>query len=780
MNPLKVTVFLLLLSLGCPAGLARAGERDAPVEGGCLGVEWEPPGGRGFNTSMDVDLGTFVLRFEDDVTPEDAAYIQELTEAVLPHMIEALGEPSTLDTLTVGIHDSGGVYYCGWRRIRVAPISDALGFDNDEDGLVDEDPYDGIDNDGDGAVDEDLAYAPGWDEIYIHELGHAFWDDILCDRNDPSWFTEGAAQAAAYLAGARMDAVEHRRFRHDVFAREMAADEVRDLLGPMILGGPKRLIDRVVYWRYAYASAQATLLIPSLAEMTAGRDRPMVRLTDALRQELSYDGRAAIPLLDTVWITPVDGVLPPSRWVQSRSVVNPSFGDGVFLGIMTPDNPVNPVRLGLTYFKRTNWAEAPQTFLTYPLFTGVHGERTRASQLTWVPDLSPGGYRVDQVEPRDDGSKVKGTSWILELHPSVLADGLWKGVAAVFVDAEGNPVDPVDLEVDGTMVERVPGGCIAEPFAGAGSLTFRSGKRVLATVTCFEDLPRFAVVPVEAVPPRGVITWEPYHPRPGETVTATLRRNESALTFDPETRTPELKSNSGSTPADDFQMLPGNLVRARFTVPQDMVTGAFLFQGRDELQFSPLSGVNAAVDDVPHLISAGVQNGRLDLVFETRPAATSITIELAEDPQGMWTAASENPSAGAGEVLTWSVPVEAAGQWLRVRWVKGADDLILATLTLGSPPAPSRIISYAPFPNPSDLGVLWRVDLVDGMEAEFRVFDVSGRVVHGPDHLSLYAGRNQFWWDGRVRGIRAPSGIYFMRVTGKGVNLETRLVLLPR
>ena len=63
-----------------------------------------------------------------------------------------------------------------------------IGHDEDRDGRVGGDRFDGRDNDGDGHVDEDDLYASEWDNTFIHELAHAWGINYW-----PSWLTEGIA-----------------------------------------------------------------------------------------------------------------------------------------------------------------------------------------------------------------------------------------------------------------------------------------------------------------------------------------------------------------------------------------------------------------------------------------------------------------------------------------------------------------------------------------------------------------------------------------------------------
>ena len=123
------------------------------------------------------DVGPFVLRVPDTESVEAFDYLVELVETILPSMERVMGPPAaSLDTLTVSVSGQGGfAYWCGWNHIVMTPIE----FDSDR-------PND-----------------RGWDSVFIHELVHAFQDDLLCvrdrPRSAPSWFTEGMAEAVRYF-----------------------------------------------------------------------------------------------------------------------------------------------------------------------------------------------------------------------------------------------------------------------------------------------------------------------------------------------------------------------------------------------------------------------------------------------------------------------------------------------------------------------------------------------------------------------------------------------------
>jgi hypothetical protein len=770
-------IMLLVLLAAAVSARAEASEHAHR----CRGVRTTGIAAAALDDPIEVDLGVFTLVMERSTSPEDSAYVVELVEAVLPDMVEVLGPPVSVDRLTVSLEKNsyGGIYSCYDRTIYMDPIYNWPRYDDDHDGRIDEDPFDGVDNDGDGLVDEDPANSRVWDQLFVHELAHAFQDDLICGRY-PSWFEEGMADAAMVLVADRLASRMERDIRSTRFDVSLGSDDLVDRLGAPILGGNDRLVDRDDVQR-SYASARNTFLIPCLAEIAAGRDHPMARLTATLR-EAGWTGRENMfRAVDRAFRTPVDGIYPPSRWMQRRSVVCPSVGDGTFLGIVHPWAPVNPDRLGVLYFSRQGYRLTLEAVTGLPVYTGVHGERARPERLVLAPELSLGAWRVDQTEPRDDGTTLTATSWVLQVHPEVLTDDVWSGVAAVFVDGDGNPVEVPDLAVDGTIVERVPGGCIAEPLPEATSLTFRGFGRVLGTVTVTAPLPRLVVLDTGPVSPRGVITWSPYRPHRGGTVTAALHRAASALGRDEELTGAVLTENGygAKAGAESLWTGPGDLAFARFTVPPEFEIGELVFEGSSgSAQDSPGNGVMVTDAAAPGLTGAHVEGANLVLAFDGPADPVAVVIDLAEASDGPWRASGEalGPDPRNESALIWPIPAGDTAPYVRVR----AGDEVLCTLRLGARPAVVRHVAYAPFPNPSRLGAQWRVDLAGPMDATFVVLDVAGGVVHGPEHRHLQAGRNDLWWDGRLRGRPVAAGVYFLRLNAPGVALRSKLVLLPR
>ena len=755
----------------------RAGAQPAkPMR--CVGVESGSSPTQPLQDPIRVDLGSLVLVLEEDISVRDSTYVVDLVKDLVPEMTEVLGPLGGGAELWIELGGSGS-YFCFDNLIMMPRVYAGWQTDDDHDGTIDEDPFDGTDNDGDDAIDEDLPNSPLWDGLFAHELAHAFQGDIIC-YNYPDWFTEGMAEAAAWFVSKRLEDEGGRHLRGSAYDLEPGNDDLLDHLGPQVLGGSGRPIDRPSA-DAAYSAAGGTLLFPSLAEIASGRDRPMARLTDGLREDLP--SVHYLDTIDRVFVSPVDGVLPPSRWIQSRSVVCPSVADGTFLAISHPQLALNPERIGIMYFSRQGFTMEWLRILNYPTYTGVYGEKTQATRIVYVPELTPGAYRIDQREPGVGGSSLNATSWVLIVHDQLESFRRRTGVAAIFVDPQGNPVDVPGLSVNGIMRERVPGGCLVEPVEGAGTVTFRTPTALLGTVLVVPDRLRIVVLPVVPESSRGVLTWSPYRPSPGDALVACLRRNTSALASD---SGPVHACLAGvpsiRTEAEEVWTGSDDRLYARFSVPAEMTYGEVSFIGSSEEHQSPTDGIVVGSTGGPTLIAVHSQDGSLLLEFDRPVDPASLEMEIAESASAPWVPSDIRPVADMGSETrwTWLLPASPSSGVARVKDLGAAGDGVLCTVAFGRELPVVKAVALAPFPNPSDVGTLWPLELAESAEAIFEVIDVAGRLIHGPEHLRLNAGRNELWWDGRAQGHSAPSGVYFLKVSASGFALRNRIVLLPR
>jgi hypothetical protein len=129
----------------------------------------------------------------------------------------------------------------------------------------------------------------------------------------------------------------------------------------------------------------------------------------------------------------------------------------------------------------------------------------------------------------------------------------------------------------------------------------------------------------------------------------------------------------------------------------------------------------------------------------------------AFDRIGASSSAFATTDVSAAQTVTYRASYEPSGE------------LTLSHLATTSTPD-SRLLELAAhcIPNPSSgsVRVVWSQSFTEAVE--ITVFDLSGRRVAGHSSSLLPAGVHDWTWSGQIRGIYAPSGVYFARVsTGK-------------
>ncbi len=150
------------------------------------------------------------------------------------------------------------------------------------------------------------------------------------------------------------------------------------------------------------------------------------------------------------------------------------------------------------------------------------------------------------------------------------------------------------------------------------------------------------------------------------------------------------------------------------------------------------------------------------------------------------------------EELSASVRIPLGSQYLAI-WVQATEDVFNDAVEpefdghyvdrvllefdgelLHLPPTSTPIVTLgAPFPNPFRHATTFRYVVDAAVTMDARVYDVSGRLVRNLGTQFRLPGRYRVTWDGRDdRGIRAPSGIYFLRLDG--ASPRVRRVVLAR
>jgi hypothetical protein len=107
--------------------------------------------------------------------------------------------------------------------------------------------------------------------------------------------------------------------------------------------------------------------------------------------------------------------------------------------------------------------------------------------------------------------------------------------------------------------------------------------------------------------------------------------------------------------------------------------------------------------------------------------------------------------------------------------------LTIVTVTGVNPSLPTVTRLYKPVPNPLRSSSTLRFDLAQGTSAQLEVFDLAGRRVAVVADREFAPGRYSFPWDGRKdAGAPAGPGLYFVRLTGRGLSPQTVRLAIVR
>jgi hypothetical protein len=720
------------------------------------------------------DFGVIVLRMRSYIHEEDFAYTCDVLDAILPTMVDLVGDPIALDTLTVEL-DNGVIqhYSCGDNSVTMHSI--------------DPDNVTGIDT--------------GWDNLFIHELTHAFQGDLLCEGDVPSWLTEGMAEAARYFVGEVASEASGRVVRHRRFDRRMAVYDMYNSAGEQVLGGRGGIA-----WRFnfdnLYQNAAGSVIVPALAQLGVGLDapHPLARLTAEIRAEkLRGPPYHIFEAVDRAWSAPVDGLAPPSRWLRSRAVACPSVRDGEFVTLLPyyRYNNVNPPWVRIIQFARTGSSfdyYVPSGVIRFVGVFDAIAQRVLENTAPTVPDLDEGAYLIDLAVADQSGGTLEARSWMMVVNPSFVEDGLWHGVAVVFVDREGRPVNvPRDrLTFNGSLVTRVPGGVIVSPHDGSiGSLTFKIDGRAVGTVTATGALPRLVVIPVDEGAPSSVVTWNPYHPEPGGVVSLTIRRDHSSLTPGPGGAVEAVLYDMSGSVRATVSMAPSTEWTESFTaelaVPDDLSHGVLAFNdgtaAHQGCRFWPCQWFWGYEFETRAAGPSDIRSVRFDgthliVTFDGAVDSTPLLLRSATGPEGPWTDHPDTTPDQRGADLLWNVRgLIGPGSYFRVIDT-GRGDAVLFTEYLVPGPTTVRLSAHQPFPNPGSDVVRWPFSVEAPTSATFEVYDVRGRRVFSSGPTPLFTGLEEFRWNSTSAGNRAPTGVYFLRVNGAGESFTRKIVIV--
>jgi hypothetical protein len=757
----------------------RAGERDRAV---CRGIDTSVDSRDASSSSQSEfvwfkDLGFTVLRMDSSVTREDFGYVVDFIELISPSMIEVVGTPVTLDTLTVRFWPlNGGLYSVYLNRIAVD--------------LIRRNPTTGIDQ--------------RWDMVFIHELTHAFQDDVLQYSQYPDWLAEGMAEAAEFFVGELVTKRTGRNVRQTDADVRLAAHDLINNGGEQALGGCAAPIQRFDY-NLAYDCAFGAVTVPIMAQIAAGFDdpHPLRRLTESLREEIEapppHDMYEAV---SRAWPAPVDGS-NSGQWLRNRSVACPSVRDGELAALIPsyPHNNVNPKDLRILHFIRRyeiSYERLPSSATMSYVDAGGRVQTTYGNvAFPNPPDLPPAAYRVDLEEIGQEGQRLTARSWIMMVDPPYLGDGLWQGVAAIFVDKNGHPVDVPreQLSVNGRITARVPGGVIVQTYDGSpGALTFTRNGRVLGTVTAMGSLPRSVVLSVDGAARRPVVSWRPHRPnRNGELTVSIVPELSSLDPRDTSVVDVLLYDDDGTLRSrTPMNSAADGVLEAVVPVPGDLEFGVLSFEKGDSRHGScwgekSLWYLAYEFTALPQGYGGGFPLGvaydgtGVVVAFDAPIDASRLRLRTASDAAGPWTPVASDAKTVSPQTYRWDVSdVLGDGAYFQavLETSTGGGDEVLFVQYISAAPTALRLTERLPFPNPANGVVQWPFDVASSVDVDFDVFDVAGRRVFSGGKWTLHPGVEVFRWDSEALGTRSPAGVYFLRVVGAGETFTRKIVIV--
>lgn len=719
------------------------------------------------------DLGEFVLRMSSETSDADFNYVVDLLETILPSMTEILGSPP-LDTLTLVVEPTTRPrHICFLNLIIMGVIHPRAPTNTDR----------------------------GWDNTFVHELAHAFDGDVFCGvfHSELSWIIEGFAEAARHFVADRVTGTTGRDIKTRYFDRRISVFDLMDFGGAQVYGGPRHVVRRVNS-DDTYLLSAGTILIPAYAQIAAGLStpHPLARLRDALIDEQSNAPHRIYEAIDRAWSSPVDGVSPPSRWIRSRAVTCPEVGDGEFLAILPfrafdPHNNVNPDLLRVFHFERRNGENHHVGTPKQLRYTDASGGAYYGDPADSVHDvpagLPAGAYHVEVDVTAGDGGTLSAESWIMVTRVPFHSGPLEKGVAAIFIDETGRPVDlGRDVSVNGRIVARAPGGVIAVSYDGRPTnLTFKRGREIIGTVTT-GPLTRVVVLPVKRpAMGTGVVEWSPYHPARGGLLDVSLRLSQSSL--DPGAPvTVTLFSTDGSQRDQATMMETGSpdILNATLSVPPDLPHGVLVFEDGSHrhagCQLWPCEwffGYEFATDGepIPRALSAYVDGTFLVMITESPLDPSNLRLLAAASPAGPWAKLPVTPEPAGARVVRWDMEGRLGkGTYLRV--IVADDGTILLQQFMAAQPTVQRLVVLPPFPNPTAGPVIFPVEVAAPTAVTMEIYDVLGRLVDRTQRLSLHPGLDTLIWNGLDSQRSVAPGIYFVRINGAGFSSTRKIVVV--
>ncbi len=303
--------------------------------------------------------------FDSSVDPNYYSYFINLLNMITPYVDHFYGENPDTSPIIIKYDPSIEDWFFYNKESNSIIISkyptENYKVDNDGDGKIDEDPYNGIDDDNDGKIDEDYDNDPYYDQLLTHEYIHSYHRDTPIST---IWIEEGMTECCAeliskYLFDEKIRDMRGRDPQKNIFLFDLL--EENDFLSPNINFTNSSFPE----YYYNYSAAVFMLLSSRYSDSFEIYNYTLLKdINENLRciDCTNLTSEEFFPILDTIMGDKgIDTYKYPSYFMESLSI-NKKKNEDISLVLIPQwtklDNnwyfsTVNPMNLTYFAFKRS-------------------------------------------------------------------------------------------------------------------------------------------------------------------------------------------------------------------------------------------------------------------------------------------------------------------------------------------------------------------------------------------------------------------------------------------
>ena len=230
---------------------------------------------------------------------------------------------------------------------------------------------------------------------------------------------------------------------------------------------------------------------------------------------------------------------------------------------------------------------------------------------------------------------------------------------------------------------------------------------------------------------------------------------------------------------DDTNELAGNYNVSILDVTSGAYTGFGETDGGPMLVGPPLAGSSYAVSDFDGFLFTGYtgQNAALSAVVTSGAMNTYISLYPPDGGIPLTQTANDNVNVALTMDGVYTVVVEDLGQDHTGTYGVSVN-LSNGPTPVGKTP-PAEVALMPAYPSPFNATTTLDFALPGASRVHMRVYDVRGALVRSIMNENRGAGFHSASWDGRDdHGVRAASGVYYVRFDAGGTSIRQKLVLV--